>query len=114
MTIPVGSALGFVLGGAIGGSLGWRYVYYLTSIPGFLLGIAYMLYVKDPPRGMSDGKQVGKLTCFLSSQVRNEVVGFAALKSIRFSAPHDTADDVIKALRIKSYIVIPRFPSLMT
>jgi MFS family permease len=37
--IPVGSALGYVLGGLIGAQLGWRWAFYLVAIPGILLGI---------------------------------------------------------------------------
>ncbi|MGZ5552489.1 MAG: MFS transporter, partial [Chthoniobacterales bacterium] len=36
--IPVGSALGYVLGGAIGAHFGWRWAFYLVTPPGILLG----------------------------------------------------------------------------
>ena len=36
--IPVGSALGYVLGGFIGNHLGWRWAFYLVTPPGMLLG----------------------------------------------------------------------------
>jgi predicted MFS family arabinose efflux permease len=37
--IPVGSALGFVIGGLIGSHLGWRWAFYLVAPPGLLLGL---------------------------------------------------------------------------
>ena len=37
--IPVGSALGYVIGGLVGSSLGWRWAFYLVTPPGLLLGL---------------------------------------------------------------------------
>ena len=37
--IPVGSALGYVLGGLVGSHLGWRWAFYLVTPPGLLLGM---------------------------------------------------------------------------
>jgi MFS transporter, Spinster family, sphingosine-1-phosphate transporter len=53
VAIPVGSALGYVIGGAVGAHWGWRWAFYVVTIPGLLLGI-WSLTMKDPPRGRSD------------------------------------------------------------
>jgi MFS family permease len=53
VAIPVGSALGYVVGGAVGASLGWRWAFYIVTIPGVALGI-WSLFMKDPPRGKAD------------------------------------------------------------
>ncbi len=45
--IPVGSALGYVLGGLINHQLGWRWAFYLVAIPGIILGTVCFLQ-KDP------------------------------------------------------------------
>jgi MFS family permease len=45
--IPVGSALGYVLGGIINHQLGWRWAFYVLAIPGILLGLFCFLQ-KDP------------------------------------------------------------------
>jgi len=48
LAIPVGSALGFVVGGAIAGtSLGWRGAFLVVVIPGLLLGLICFL-MKEP------------------------------------------------------------------
>jgi MFS family permease len=51
--IPVGSALGFVLGGLIADHLGWRWAFYAVVAPGMLLGF-WCLFMQDPHRGQSD------------------------------------------------------------
>ena len=68
VAIPVGSALGYVLGGGVAASgigewgsreLGvhaesWRWAFFLVVPPGILLGLR-ALFMRDPPRGRSDG-----------------------------------------------------------
>jgi MFS transporter, Spinster family, sphingosine-1-phosphate transporter len=67
MAIPVGSALGYVLGGAVANSsigevagrlLGvhtdsWRWAFYLVVPPGLALGI-WSFFKREPPRGQAD------------------------------------------------------------
>ena len=67
MAIPVGSALGYVLGGWVANSgigewgaaaLGtkpesWRWAFYLVAPPGILLGV-WSLFMRDPARGQAD------------------------------------------------------------
>lgn len=51
VAIPVGSALGFVIGGQVAEtSLGWRGAFLVAVIPGLILGICCFL-MKEPPRG---------------------------------------------------------------
>jgi MFS transporter, Spinster family, sphingosine-1-phosphate transporter len=45
--IPVGSALGYVLGGTINVYLGWRWAFYLVTPPGLLLGLL-CFFQRDP------------------------------------------------------------------
>ena len=51
--IPVGSALGYVLGGAINARFGWRWAFFLAGAPGAALAFA-LLFLRDPPRGALD------------------------------------------------------------
>jgi MFS family permease len=51
--IPVGSALGYVLGSTVKGPLGWEWAFYLVVPPGLLLAAA-CLKIPDPPRGQAD------------------------------------------------------------
>jgi len=56
LAIPVGFALGYLLGGHLGPSHGWRFPFYIAAIPGFVLGIA-VLFLKEPERGQFDSLQ---------------------------------------------------------
>lgn len=47
--LPMGSALGFMVGGIIGTRLGWRAAFFVAGVPGLLLAIALLLF-RDPPR----------------------------------------------------------------
>jgi MFS family permease len=52
--IPVGSALGYVVGGLVDKHYGWRSAFFVAGGPGLLLA-ALCLLLRDPPRGMQDG-----------------------------------------------------------
>ena len=45
--IPVGSALGYVIGGLVGAHMGWRWAFYLVTPPGLLLGLL-CFWQRDP------------------------------------------------------------------
>jgi MFS transporter, Spinster family, sphingosine-1-phosphate transporter len=67
--IPVGSALGYVLGGQLAdSSLGWRWAFFLVVPPGLLLGLMCYL-MREPPRGQADagtqGHRMARLADYL-------------------------------------------------
>ena len=47
LALPAGAALGYLLGGLIGGHWGWRVAFMIVGIPGFLLGLCVLFFVKD-------------------------------------------------------------------
>jgi MFS family permease len=51
--LPVGSAIGFGVGGVVGQHLGWRWAFFLAGIPGALLALVLMVF-RDPPRGAAE------------------------------------------------------------
>lgn len=53
--IPVGSALGYVLGGVIKGYLDWRWAFYLVTPPGLLLGL--LCFTQRDPRERRAAKE---------------------------------------------------------
>jgi MFS family permease len=51
--MPVGIALGYVLGGQIGARFGWRPAFFVAGGPGLALALA-LLFLREPPRGRFD------------------------------------------------------------
>jgi MFS transporter, Spinster family, sphingosine-1-phosphate transporter len=51
--LPVGSALGILLGGPLGQDFGWRMPFMLAGIPGFILAVV-LFFLPEPERGRSD------------------------------------------------------------
>jgi len=51
--IPVGSALGYVVGGLMDAHFGWRMAFFAAGIPGLALAVL-CLGLRDPPRGSQD------------------------------------------------------------
>lgn len=53
LAIPVGSAAGYLLGGHLAPTHGWRFPFYIAAAPGFLIAIS-VLFLKEPKRGQFD------------------------------------------------------------
>ena len=53
LALPVGAALGYIVGGAVGGAHGWRAPFYLAGVPGLLLALA-IAFLPEVPRGIQD------------------------------------------------------------
>ena len=53
VAIPVGSALGYLLGGVLGQRYGWHAAFLLVGVPGLLLAVPLAL-LRTPPRGGDD------------------------------------------------------------
>jgi MFS family permease len=51
--IPVGSALGYAMGGLVASHYDWRHAFYVVVPPGILLGIL-CFFMRDPRRGQVD------------------------------------------------------------
>ena len=54
VTIPVGGALGYLLGGVLGQHYGWRMPFYVAAAPGVLIALLFWLFVREPERGSAD------------------------------------------------------------
>ncbi|MCE9607400.1 MAG: MFS transporter [Planctomycetia bacterium] len=67
VAIPVGSALGYTFGGLMAEHSHWRWAFYLSVVPGILLGV-WALFMREPSRGGAQAtapKRAAKLADYL-------------------------------------------------
>jgi MFS family permease len=53
MAIPVGAALGYIVGGQVSNHFGWRAAFFVAGVPGLVLALT-VLRLPDPPRGAQE------------------------------------------------------------
>src|SRR5438309_2265558 len=85
--IPVGSALGYVIGGLIGAHLGWRWAFYFVAPPGLLLGLLcfwqrdprvaeHHLVQKSPRRRLADYLRLFRTRSYLINCIAQTLMTF--------------------------------------
>jgi MFS transporter, Spinster family, sphingosine-1-phosphate transporter len=85
--IPVGSALGYVIGGLVGAHLGWRWAFYLVAPPGLLLGLlcfwqrdprvtAHRLVQESPRRKLADYLRLFRTRSYLINCIAQTLMTF--------------------------------------
>ena len=85
--IPVGSALGYVIGGLVGAHLGWRWAFYLVTPPGLLLGLlcfwqrdprvaAHHLVQESPRRRFADYLRLFRTRSYLINCIAQTLMTF--------------------------------------
>jgi MFS family permease len=67
--IPIGSALGYIVGGLIGESHGWRAAFFVAGVPGAVLAFLLLL-LTEPTRGALDGARSGATPLGLGPSLR--------------------------------------------
>lgn len=80
VAIPVGSALGYLLGGAIEHSYGWRAAFFVAGAPGVLLALIVLL-MTEPVRREASSKRPAFAEfrrLFAIPLYRNAVIGYTA------------------------------------
>jgi MFS family permease len=65
LALPLASLVGLTLGGWIAETYGWRMALLVVGLPGLAVALLFKLTIKEPPRGLADGKFV-KLDSALS------------------------------------------------
>jgi MFS family permease len=81
VAIPVGSALGYLLGGLLGQNYGWHAAFMMVGVPGLLLAVPIAL-LRTPPRG-GDAPQPANPLHYAhqgaEGEERTATAGYAAL-----------------------------------
>ncbi|MFP6606254.1 MAG: MFS transporter [Myxococcota bacterium] len=55
--VPLGILVGFLSGGWLDETLGWRQAFIVVGLPGLLVSAVVALTLREPPRGLSEGLQ---------------------------------------------------------
>ena len=55
--IPVGILFGFLAGGWLNEFFGWRVAFFVVGVPGLLLAVLVRFSLREPTRGMAEGRQ---------------------------------------------------------
>jgi MFS family permease len=82
VAIPVGSALGYLLGGKLEDAYGWRSAFFIAGGPGILLAVL-ALFIREPPRKPRETSQAKASTAMFGKLVkipiyRSAVIGYVA------------------------------------
>jgi MFS family permease len=87
--IPVGSALGYILGGQVSALWGWRWSFYMVAPPGLLLGLlcfwqrdprvaSHHLMQQAPRRGLKNYVKLFQTRSYLANCIAQTLMTFAA------------------------------------
>ena len=61
VAIPVGAALGYLVGGTVGEHFGWRTSFIVSAVPGTIIAILIAIFMKEPARGASQPGRVPRI-----------------------------------------------------
>ncbi len=54
LSIPVGAALGYLIAGQLGSAYGWRMPFLVSAVPGVVIAVLILFFVREPERGAAD------------------------------------------------------------
>jgi MFS family permease len=69
--VPIGILIGFLAGGWLDQTLGWRTAFVVVGLPGLLISLLVVFTLKEPPRGHSEGH-----TAKVDAPSAIDVIGF--------------------------------------
>ena len=85
IAIPVGAALGYLAGGSIGHRFGWRMSFIASAVPGAIIALLILFFMREPARAGSDdahGAKVEKgtiLSLLHNKAYLSSILGYAAV-----------------------------------
>lgn len=54
LALPIGAALGYILGGTLGQAYGWKMPFYVAAAPGLLVALLVWIFLREPARGATE------------------------------------------------------------
>ena len=84
VAIPVGAALGYLVGGTVGEHFGWRMSFIVSAIPGVIIALLIAFFMKEPARGASQSEKAKLEKGTVLSLLKNKaylssILGYAAV-----------------------------------
>ncbi|MBB5331809.1 spinster family MFS transporter [Tunturiibacter gelidoferens] len=84
VAIPVGAALGYLVGGTVGEHYGWRMSFIVSAIPAAILALLIAIFMKEPARGASQHEKTKVEKGTILSLIKNpaylcSILGYAAV-----------------------------------
>jgi predicted MFS family arabinose efflux permease len=84
VAIPVGAALGYLVGGTVGEHFGWRMSFIVSAVPGTIIAILIAFFMKEPARGASQHDKAklekGTVLALLKNKAYlSSILGYAAV-----------------------------------
>ena len=84
IAIPVGAALGYLVGGTVGEHFGWRSSFIVSAVPGVILALLIAFFMKEPARGASQQDKAKVTKSNVLDLLRNKpylcsILGYAAV-----------------------------------
>jgi MFS transporter, Spinster family, sphingosine-1-phosphate transporter len=84
VAIPVGAALGYLIGGTVGEHFGWRMSFIVSAVPGVIIALLIAFFMKEPARGASqlDKAKLEKgtvLSLLKNKAYLSSILGYAAV-----------------------------------
>jgi MFS transporter, Spinster family, sphingosine-1-phosphate transporter len=84
VAIPVGAALGYLVGGTVGEHYGWRMSFIVSAVPGVIIALLIAFFMKEPARGASQHEKAKLEKGAVLSLLKNKaylasILGYAAV-----------------------------------
>src|ERR1700733_1971119 len=84
VAIPVGAALGYLIGGTVGEHYGWRMSFIVSAVPGVVIALLIALFMREPARGASQHEKARLEKGTVLSLLKNKaylpsILGYAAV-----------------------------------
>ena len=79
LALPIGAALGYILGGTLGQAYGWKMPFYVAAAPGLVVVLLVWIFLREPARGATEPLKIRSDRATLSGLTHNAAYWTATL-----------------------------------